>query len=283
VNAVDYARGETPAGAWEQALGKPGPRLAHLIDAYHGYSERSPAALLRLEVPFPGTALILGFGDPIAVSTSGHPEDLEGGYLGFLAGISCHPALVESRSQAGVQVNLTPLGAYHLFGVAMEDLTNRVVRLRDLLGVIGDEIIERLREAPSWEQRFALLDALFLRALCTNRPPTEAVAWAWRQVRSHPGEVPIRDLAGAIGWSHKHLIARFRHEVGVSPHLAGRIVRFDRAARRLAAPASLALSTVALDSGYYDQAHMVREFREFARCTPREFRARQMLEGGVSG
>jgi AraC-like DNA-binding protein len=284
MSAVDYSVVETEFGSWEQALGRPDPRLLHLIDVYHGYSESGTGVQRRLQVPFPKAALILGFGEEISVSSTGYETDFEHGFGGLLAGLSTRPALVESNgAQAGVQVDLSPLGAFHLFGVAMGDIANRVVRLRDLMGVAGDELIERLREAHDWEARFHLLDRLFLRALATHRPPSEAIAWAWNQLRLHPGEVAISALAEEIGWSHKHLIARFRQEVGVSPRLAGRIIRFDRAVRRVTDIACRDLSAIALESGYYDQAHMLREFREFARCTPKELRARQMPEGGTSG
>jgi AraC-like DNA-binding protein len=284
VRRVDYSVVESEFGAWETALGQPDPRLAPVIEVYHGYSESGTGLQRRLEVPFPRAALILGFGEVIAVSSSGYCEDLEPGYGGFLAGLTSVPALVESSgAQAGVQVDLTPLGAFHLFGVSMGDITNRVVRLRDLMGVAGDELIQRLRDAPNWETRFELLDRLFLRSLATNRPPSEAIAWAWNQIRLHGGEVAIGELADEIGWSHKHLIARFRAEVGVAPRMAGRIIRFDRAVKRVAAGPPREMSAIALECGYYDQAHMVREFRSFARCTPREFRARQMPEGGTRG
>lgn len=281
---IEHTFSESAFGSYETALGRPHSRLGHLVEVYHGYHESGSGILRRLEVPFPGIAVILGFGDEIAVSSSGYPEDLECGFGGFLAGLTAAPALVESNgSQAGVQVNLTPLGAYHLFGIAMADVAGRAVHLRDLMGMAGAELIERLRECPGWEPRFALLDRLFLKALSVNRPPSEAIAWAWNQIRLHPGDVSIGELAEEIGWSHKHLIARFRAEVGVAPRLAARIVRFDRAVNMVKRPERPDWAGIALESGYYDQAHMAREFREFARCTPLEFRSRQLPDGGVLG
>lgn len=275
---------DTEFGTVETALGRPHPRLRHLVEVYHGYRENVTGNLLRLEVPFPGVPLILGFGAEIGVSSTGYEEDLEPGYGGFVAGLSSRPALVETNgSQAGVQVNLTPLGAYQLFGPGVADLAGRAVHLGDVLGRPGAELVERLRDCRGWEERFELLDRVFLRALSLNEAPSEAIAWAWGQIEHNPGGVSIRGLADAIGWSHKHLIARFRAEVGVAPRLASRIVRFDRAVKLVESGDRHNWPAIAVDCGYYDQAHMAREFREFARCSPRELRARRLPVGGVRG
>jgi AraC-like DNA-binding protein len=255
-----------------------------MFTAYGGYIETGSTVTRRLEMPFPRMALILGFGDAIGVSTTGDPVDLVPGHSGFLAGLSARPALVESNgSQAGVQTNLTPLGAYHLFGLPMSEVTHQVVKLDEILGTVGRELIERLREAPSWDARFELLDALFARALASNRPPTAAIAWAWSQIARCPGNVNIAGLASEVGWSHKHFISRFRHEVGVSPRVAARIIRFDRAVRAITAGPRPNWSDIVHAAGYYDQSHLAREFREFARCTPTELWRRRLADGGVNG
>ncbi|MCA9844881.1 MAG: helix-turn-helix transcriptional regulator [Dehalococcoidia bacterium] len=278
-------RFESPyGGSWELASAEPCSSLRPFFGTYGGYIETSSAITRRLEMPFPRAALILGFGEEISVSPTGEEADLAPGHTGFVAGLSRGPALVESNgSQAGVQVNLTPLGAYHIFGVPMSEITNQVVKLDDLLGPTGRELIERLREAVSWDERFDLLDALFSRALAANSPPTEAIAWAWREIAREPGRVSIRQLANEVGWSHKHLIERFRSEVGLAPKVAGRLVRFDRAVQAISPGTRPHWSDIAVAAGYYDQAHMSREFREFARCTPMELWRRRLDDGGIYG
>jgi AraC-like DNA-binding protein len=277
-------RFELPTGSWELASAPPCSSLRRHIDMYAGYVEQASSITKRLEMPFPRNALILGFGDAVGVSSSGEESDLVPGYQGFLAGLTAAPALVESTgAQAGVQINLSPLASYHLFGLPMCEIANRVVRLDDLLGPIGTEIIERLRDATTWDARFDLLDALFSRALSVNRPPTGAIVWAWQQIAREPGGVRIGQLADQIGWSHKHLISRFRDEVGVTPKLAGRLVRFDRAVQAVTPAKRPNWGELAVAVGYYDQAHMVREFREFARCTPTELWRRRLADGGVYG
>jgi AraC-like DNA-binding protein len=98
-----------------------------------------------------------------------------------------------------------------------------------------------------------------------------AIAWAWRVLHRRGGDVPVGALAAEIGWSRRHFAARFRAEIGLSPKVAARVLRLERARSLLARgePAGL----VAARSGYTDQSHLVREFRALAGCTPSRYLA----------
>jgi methylphosphotriester-DNA--protein-cysteine methyltransferase len=89
--------------------------------------------------------------------------------------------------------------------------------------------------------------------------------------------------AGEVGWSHRHLIAKFSQQVGLRPKTAARLVRFDRAADRVGRGRRLDWGLVAAEVGYADQAHLVRDFRQFTGSTPTEFAARALPSGGAGG
>jgi transcriptional regulator GlxA family with amidase domain len=97
--------------------------------------------------------------------------------------------------------------------------------------------------------------------------PSE-VSWAWRRLAESGGLLPVTELAAEVGWSRRHLGERFRDELGLSPKVAGRVIRFGRARRLLGRPRRPGLAEVAVACGYYDQAHLTRDFHEFAGCTP---------------
>ena len=92
--------------------------------------------------------------------------------------------------------------------------------------------------------------------------------------------MPIAQLAAEVGWSHKHLIARFRRQVGLRPKTAARLVRFDGVLGRLDERRGLDWGLVALEAGYADQAHLIREFHQFTGTTPTEFLAQTTPPGG---
>jgi len=90
--------------------------------------------------------------------------------------------------------------------------------------------------------------------------------------------VPVSGLAAETGWSERHLRSRFLAETGLTPKAAARAIRFDRARRlmqRRCGAGLLVLADLAADCGYYDQAHLAREFRALAGCAPTDWLARE--------
>ena len=161
----------------------------------------------------------------------------------------------------------------------MEALTNRVVDLEDLLGGAAALLVEQLHEAPSWDARFDLVDEFVAARLAQARPPSPSVAWAWKRLGENRGRLEIGALAGELGCSRKHLIAQFREQVGLPPKMVARILRFRGVLESLERGNGTRLAEVAQECGYYDQAHLNRDFREFAGITPTEFLDRR-LPGG---
>ena len=107
-----------------------------------------------------------------------------------------------------------------------------------------------------------------------DRPrPSPEVGWAWERLLATRGAVPVGRIADEVGWSHKHLIARFRQQVGLRPKTAARLVRFDGVWRRLDGRRPLDWGLVAREAGYADQAHLVRDFHQFTGTTPTRFLA----------
>ena len=159
-----------------------------------------------------------------------------------------------------VQVALSPLGAYTLLGLPMNELAGRLVDLREILGDDARRLGERLRDAPTWRQRFDAIDRFFLGRMDQAPPVAAEVAFAWQR------------LAGSeVGWSHKHLITRFTQLVGLTPKRAARVIRFERLLH--AVDRGQSWSELATDFSYADQAHLTREFTEFTGTSPAAFRA----------
>ena len=97
---------------------------------------------------------------------------------------------------------------------------------------------------------------------------------AWRQLLRTGGTARISDLAAETGWSGRHLTGRFRTEIGLTPKAAARVIRFDRARHLLiskAADSEYRLADLAAACGYFDQAHLAREFRALAGCPPSQW------------
>ena len=278
---MQISRHESERLRWEMATREAHPRLAGYVRNYTGYIETSAAPLCRLEVPSPDVTLILSPSSELRLPNTGSASRPPARVVSFVAALHDSYALVEhDGSQEGVEVRLTPLGAHAVFGVPMHELTNRVVALDALLGKQADELIARMWEQRDWERRFALLDRAIAARVARAREHSPGVAWAWGRLHATHGRVRVRALADELGWSHRRLIARFREQVGMPPKTVARVLRFDRVARLLLDAEAPGLAEVAYECGYYDQAHLNRDFRDFAGTTPSDYVARRLPSGG---
>ena len=83
--------------------------------------------------------------------------------------------------------------------------------------------------------------------------------------------MPIGEVAADVGWSRKHLITKFVQQIGLKPKTVARLIRFQRVLARAERGGAVGWSRLAYETGYADQPHLIREFREFAGTTPAGF------------
>lgn len=272
-------RHESELGAWELVRRRPDRRLRGYVVEYEGYVERDAAAQVqRQQVPTTQLPLILNFGSSWgACEEPDGPRELHDSFVAGLFDRSTY--VVASGPASCVQVNVTPLGAHMLLGLPMHELANRIIAVEDVLPALGS-LAARLEDHREWETRFDLLDDLFTTRLAHARTPAADVAWAWAALERTGGRAPIGWICDRLGTSRRQLATRFREQVGLPPKTVARIMRFDRAVASLGR-GDTALADVAFACGYYDQAHMNRDFREFAGTSPAAFAPRIVPEGGV--
>jgi AraC-like DNA-binding protein len=280
--AIHLDRHASAIGSWEMATGAAEPRLRAFVRDYTGYVEHTPRPLRRREAPSSDVTLIVSFGDSIRLLDPADPDRSPAEHhVSFVAGLHDGPAMTEHAGvQHGVEIRLTPFGAGMLLGMPARELANRVVRLDDALGPAGSELAERLALAPGWSERFDLLDAALAGRAAEASEPAPELMWAWWRLRASHGRERIHSLVEEIGWSHRRFIVRFREQVGLGPKTMARVLRFDHVARRLRAGEARRFAELAYECGYADQAHLNRDFRQFAGTTPSEYVARLLPDGG---
>jgi AraC-like DNA-binding protein len=262
----------------EAAVRVPAASLQAFVDRYIGYRQEGMPPYLHRGLPSGHLRLIISLAEPLVVAGPGPNAWLESPVS--VAGLHAAPAMIRHDGrQFGVEIELTPLGARALLGLPAAELATTVVGLGDVLGPRAAELRERLAEAPDWPERFAVLDRLLGRLAAgprTHREAPPAVAWAWQRVVDAQGAVRVSDLAAEVGWTRRHLATCFQGELGHSPKVAARVIRFERAARLLRGNGGRGLADVAAAAGYFDQAHLTRDWKEFAGCTPSTWIAEEL-------
>lgn len=239
----------------------PAPPLRGVIDRVADFHERA-VPLRRLETPLAGVVLVVSFGPDMQID--GHPT------ASFVAGVWDRPTVTgHYGEQAGYQLYLDLLGARRLLGVPASALANQLVSLEDIFGVFAAELTERLAGAADAKERHAHAQRLLAGRLAEDRATAPEVAYALALLRATRGTARVETLAAEVGWSRRHLAARFREAFGLPPKALARVIRVEHAAQRVRAGDPLA--DVAYAAGYADQSHFNRDFRELVGCTPTEF------------
>ncbi len=271
-------RTEADGASWEVARRPLAPLLRPYVRECVGYVERSAAPLRRREFPGSRIVVILELGPPIDVYGPDEAAPAARFGSGFVAGLHERYAMTEHQGvQAGVQLDLTPIGARLLFGLPMRELTGQVVELDELMPKRWRGLSTRLGELATWDERFDLLERVLEHSLAREpgartRAATSTaistVAWAMQRIESSGGTVDIETLTRELGYSRKHVIGLFHEHVGMPPKLLARIVRFNRLLERVRAGEKKPWSELALELGYYDQAHLVRDVKQFTGSPP---------------
>jgi AraC-like DNA-binding protein len=178
-------------------------------------------------------------------------------------------------------VHFRPGGAFPFAGLPMAELANRVVPADLVFGASILALRERLIEAPSGEEKLALLEA-YLRAFMGrngrrgNGAGMNGEASTARLVEAlvagaGQGGFTTRATAAALGVSQQRLIRLRKTHVGLTPKALHRIVRFGEAIERIATGAPVAWSRLSVECGYYDQAHFIHDFRAFSGFSPADY------------
>ena len=259
----------------EYAGWRPRADLRPYVTGCTGYRQDGIAPAGHRGLPSPWLTMIITLDEPLVISRHPDPRQPASTHDFLLGGLHTSPALITHQGrQSGLQLALTPLGARALLGIPAGELASVDVEASDVIGRLAGEVREQVRTAPDWAGRFAVLERFLsarVRAAGGSRVPRPEVSYAWDRLRQTSGAVSVAQLAAETGWSARHLGEQFRAETGLSPKAGARVVRFDRARRRLQRQASggrVLLAGLAADCGYYDQAHLARDFRALAGCPP---------------
>ncbi len=226
-----------------------------------GFRGRTESIFDLQMVPYPALTLLIDSGDAMLVDAA-DGEQRRGNVVVGLAPVGVRAG---ARETDALQIRLSPVVAHAVLGAASE-LGGAVVTLDRLWGRDAVRLQERLHATTSWDERFAIVHTLLARRYEAGRRVDPEVAYAWRRIMLSRGGIRVDHLAAETGWTRKRLWSRFRTQLGITPKRASQLVRFDRAAHRLAhghSPAEVSAAT-----GYADQSHLTRATRSFTGLTP---------------
>ena len=241
---------------------RPGPELASCVEAVW-YFDGSQATHHRERVLPNGRFQIVI--DPSAG-------------LGTVSGLRSQSVVIEPATiPAILGIIFRPAEARHFLQEPADDFCNKVVPLDAVWGGLSMQLHDRLGETQTVESKFRVIETVLRQAMhrvARARPSLHpSVQYALREFRQLPHIRTVIDVGREAGLSRRRFGELFRQQVGMTPKLYCRLLRFRSVVRQVALGLPVNWADVAVAGGYYDQAHLTHEFREFSGLSPSRYLA----------
>lgn len=184
--------------------------------------------------------------------------------------------VIDTAGEAStVGVHFKPGGAFPFFAAPPAELHNQSVALECLWGAASSRLRNRLLEAATPEGKLRVLECCLLQELKKPLEHHPIVGFALKQLCGPMQAPPVSRVVDQAGCSQRRLIQLFGDQVGLTPKLLSRVTRFQKVVRSVHGVDAFSWTQMALDCGYYDQAHFIHDFHSFAGITPSQYLARK--------
>ena len=190
----------------------------------------------------------------------------------WISGIQREYIVIEATPNSTMMgIHFKPGGAHPFFKFPITEIQDKVIELDEIWGRSIDFIWEQLMMASTPQQKFCILEQHFLKQLDGIEGQNSIIIHALKLLQDTANELPVRSIAEEVGISHKHLIRTFDKIVGIKPKLLSRIYKFQKAIHLIGNKKRLRWTSLAYECGYYDQAHFIKEFKNFSGINPSSY------------
>ena len=254
----------------------PPPPLSDFVDMFWSYEGYEPPHSRERVIPTGKMQVIVNLREDVlrVYDRQDHRRFQSlGGSL--ISGTHSRFVVIDTASQAStVGVLFKAGGAQPFLEISAGELRDADVPLDALWGTKATELRGRLLEAQTPEARFGVLEQALLAQVARPLTHHPAVAFALRAFQRMPRtRRAVKEVSERTSLSQRRFIQLFREEVGLTPKLFCRILRFQEVIRLVGSERHVEWAELALRCGYFDQAHFVHDFRAFSGTTPTNYLA----------
>jgi AraC-like DNA-binding protein len=253
---------------------KPKRSLSEFVDTFWLYEGRAPQHTTARILPTGTLELVINLRqNELRFCDRERPEN-RSRFSGAIVSGAHGRGIVPEAENFIIGVHFKPGGAFPFLGLPAGHLADTHVDLETLWGPAAQRLREHLCEAPSHAERFQLLQQALLDRLCDGVEKHYAVSAALEMFSKNQTGPRIREAAKYLGLSQRRFIEVFKAEVGITPKLFSRIQRFQLTRTLIQQNPSPNWADLAVDLGYFDQSHLIREFLEFSGRSPTDYLTR---------
>ncbi len=190
----------------------------------------------------------------------------------FLIGQLTRPYIVEPVGDTKTFiVRFHPNGFLPFTSIPIKEMENRPIPLEDLFGKEGKELEQKVLNAKDTAERIQYIEFFMFKLLKNNTVIDRIVKSAIETISIHKGQLSINELSKQTNQHRRLLTRKFSSSIGLSPKQLSKIVRLQTTLKTLSSNKELSLTDLAHSNEYFDQAHFIKDFKEFTGLTPKEF------------
>jgi methylphosphotriester-DNA--protein-cysteine methyltransferase len=256
----------------------PSPPLSAYVEtfAFHEGDASLPPSKERC-LPDGRVAVVINLGhDTLRVANHRHADQFQSFYGGVLHGAFSQCSTIDTTTLVTTtSICFKPGGARPFLRMPAAELANQVVDLSCVFGTAARNLREQLQATQTNSERVRLLERFCLSRIAWEQAPHPAVMFALTSFQAEKERRSISEVTTQLGLSPKRFISLFEEAVGLTPKMFCRLLRFQEVLQGITRGQPVQWADLALDAGYFDQAHFIHDFQAFAGLTPSAYLAQR--------
>ncbi len=247
---------------------KPHHSLSAFIECYWtAYSDKPPFQEIESLIPDGTIELMFNFGDDYSQIRQGQKELVNGSHIIGIRKTSLQ--ISQTSMQNFFSIRFKPGGIYPFFKEPVHEYANAFNPLEEILGNTYKQTEMQLQEATSVTEQISIIENWLFKRFNTSKE-YQFVANGIKELLNL-NELSVKLLVKRMGSNYKTIERKFKQVMGLSPSEFIKIKRFNQAVLAMYACRFNSLTQIAYETGYYDQSHFIREFKDLTNFTPRDF------------
>ena len=237
---------------------EPPPILQSYLDCYWSYCTESPSLFLNTKPIIPDGCIdiIFDLSRPATIKS-------------FVVGAMTKPITNNKTNLWGVRFK--PGMAYPFIKRPMQKLTDLMIDYYEFVGQESKCLSDQLVDQNTIKNKISILNKMFTQKLSTLDAVEAPIVWALNLIHQTNGKCTIKEICGEIGWSRQHFNRKCLNYTGLNPKFLSQVIRIKELIKRYKSKKFHNWSELSIEGGFYDQSHMINEFKKITGLTPPEF------------
>lgn len=247
----------------------PAPPLSQFIEFFFYYEGYEAGHTMEKLLPDGSVDLLIDLTDsPKKIFHNEEGTSYSTVNKSWISGMKTDYILIDASVSNMIGVHLKPGGCHPFVDFPMVELNNNTIELDTIWGNEVHSLREAILETPGIDKKFRILENYFLVKGKNKMENHALVNFSVGQLIQSPQMWTIRHLSDKTGVTQKHLITLFKKYVGLSPKMFSRINKFQKVIQLIEQQQKIDWAMLSYECGYFDQAHFIKEFRDFSGINP---------------